>query len=225
MPTDVVNPFEQNLMNMPAYYAARASEYDLVYQKPERQADLARLQSWLPPWFAGLRVLEIACGTGYWTQFIAPQAKEMVALDAAPETMAIARPRVAGHRVEFVQGDAYQIPPELGQFDAAFAGFWFSHIPKSRQREFLLGLKARLQPGAGIVLIDNLFVPGSSSPISETDAEGNTWQLRPLADGSTHRVLKNFPDEVELKELVADVGQAPEYTNFGYFWALRFVVG
>ena len=53
------------------YYRQRAAEYDEVYRKPERQADLARLRQLLPPLVAGKRVLEIAAGTGYWTEVLA----------------------------------------------------------------------------------------------------------------------------------------------------------
>ena len=30
------------------YYAARAGEYDRIYAKPERQADLRAIEKWLP---------------------------------------------------------------------------------------------------------------------------------------------------------------------------------
>ena len=43
-----------------AYYAARAQEYDRIYSKPERQADLARLQELIPSYFVDRSVLEIA---------------------------------------------------------------------------------------------------------------------------------------------------------------------
>ena len=56
------------------YYAARAAEYENVYAKPERQSDLARLRETVPAYFVGRRVLEVACGTGYWTRLIAPHA-------------------------------------------------------------------------------------------------------------------------------------------------------
>ena len=48
-----------------AYYARRAREYEAIYQKPERQADLRALEAGLPGVFTGRRVLEIACGTGW----------------------------------------------------------------------------------------------------------------------------------------------------------------
>jgi demethylmenaquinone methyltransferase/2-methoxy-6-polyprenyl-1,4-benzoquinol methylase len=207
---------------MRSYYAARASEYDRVYEKPERQADLRRLQRWLPPKFAGARVIEVACGTGYWTQFIAPVAAAVVALDAAPETVRIAETRVPREKVTFIVGDAYRLPGDLGSFDAAFAGFWFSHVPRSRQRAFLSGLHAALLPGAKVVLVDNRYVEGSSHPITERDAEGNMYQTRTLSDGSTHRVLKNFPTEEELRAVVEGLGTGAQYTPLQYYWLFEY---
>jgi demethylmenaquinone methyltransferase/2-methoxy-6-polyprenyl-1,4-benzoquinol methylase len=206
------------------YYAARAPEYDSVYLKPERQADLRAIEQWLPPHFSDASVLEVACGTGYWTQLIAPVASHVVALDIAPETMCIAKDRVPEDRVQFLVGDAYQLPLHLDQFGAAFAGFWFSHVPKARQHEFLLGLGTLLEPGARVVLLDNRYVEGSSSPVTEHDADGNTYQTRRLKDGSTHRVLKNFPSEAELQTLVANLGECARFTRWRYFWAFEYLV-
>ena len=49
------------------YYRERALEYDRVYLKPERQGDLYRIREWLSTVFDGRRVIEVAAGTGYWT--------------------------------------------------------------------------------------------------------------------------------------------------------------
>lgn len=206
-----------------SYYAARAPEYDRVYLKPERQTDLRAIEHWLPPKFAGARVIEIACGTGYWTQFIAPRAARVLALDTAAETLSIAASRVPEGKVDFLVGDAYALPREFGQFDAAFAGFWFSHVPKSRQREFLRGLAARLEPGAKVVFLDNRYVEGNSTPLAARDAEGNTFQTRQLDDGSTHQLLKNFPSEAELQELVAGLGERPLFTAWQHYWAFEYL--
>jgi SAM-dependent methyltransferase len=212
-------------ISMQAYYAARASEYDRVYQKPERQADIRLLQEWLPSRFKGSRLLEVACGTGFWTQFIAPVTHHIVALDSAPETIAIAQSRVPRDKVSFMIGDAYDLPLDRGPFNAAFAGFWFSHVPKHRQREFLMGLSAAVAKGANVVLLDNLYVEGSNHPIAEQDSEGNTFQTRTLEDGSVHRVLKNFPTELELRTLITGLGHRVVFRPFDYYWAIQYVVG
>jgi demethylmenaquinone methyltransferase/2-methoxy-6-polyprenyl-1,4-benzoquinol methylase len=207
---------------MESYYAARAPEYDRIYAKPERQADLRAIERWVKERFAGAGVLEIACGTGHWTQFIAPVARQVVALDASPEVLAIARARVPGGNVAFDVGDAYALP-RRADLDAAFAGFWFSHVPKARQREFLSGVNAALPAGARIVMLDNRYVEGSSTPVTEHDADGNGYQVRRLDDGSTHRVLKNFPAESDLHALVADFGERAAFTAWEYYWAFEYV--
>lgn len=210
---------------MESYYAARAGEYDAVYEKPERQSDLRKIEQWLPSILDGRRILEIACGTGHWTRFLAPAASSIVAIDSAEETLRIARQRVVAPHVSFAVGDAYAPRRQDGPFNAAFAGFWFSHVPKERRIEFLAALNAALDPGAKVVFLDNLFVEGSSSPISERDETGNTYQTRTLGDGSTHRVLKNFPSEAQLQTLVASgLGQSPLYTSWSYFWAYEYCV-
>jgi ubiquinone/menaquinone biosynthesis C-methylase UbiE len=207
---------------MQKYYAARAPEYDEVYRKPERQQDLRAIEHWLPPLFTGATVLEVACGTGYWTSFIAQTARRILAVDAAPETMRLAQDRVTADKVTFVTGDAYQLPTHLGRFSAAFAGFWFSHVPRSRRIAFLRGVHAVLEPGAKFVLLDNRYIEGSSTPIAESDAEGNTYQTRTLKDGSTHRVLKNFPSEDELQSMIAGLGENGRFTVWPYYWAFEY---
>jgi demethylmenaquinone methyltransferase/2-methoxy-6-polyprenyl-1,4-benzoquinol methylase len=151
----------------------------------------------------------------------------MLALDASPETLEIARRRVPPERMAFTVGDAYA-PHECiksGQrFDAAFAGFWWSHVPRARLRGFLLGLHACLEPGARVVFLDNRFVPGSSTPVSEDDAQGDTWQLRRLDDGSTYRVLKNFPSEAQLREAVAGLATGIHVTTWAHYWALDYAI-
>src|SRR5688572_32916865 len=101
---------------MQSYYAARAGEYDAVYTKPERQSDLRQIEHWLPSVLRGRRILEIACGTGYWTQFLAPVASSILAIDSAEETLRIARERVSSETVSFAIGDAYSPVREEGRF-------------------------------------------------------------------------------------------------------------
>jgi demethylmenaquinone methyltransferase/2-methoxy-6-polyprenyl-1,4-benzoquinol methylase len=205
------------------YYAARAREYERIYAKPERQADLAQLKDLLPPMFADRRVLEVACGTGYWTQFLARAAKSIVAVDANPETLEVAAEKSwPPGRVHFRTEDAYSLSAELGMFDAAFCGFWWSHVPVRDRSRFLNSLDQRLLPRARVVLLDNRFVEGSSTPISHQDDDGNRYQLRRLDDGSEHVVLKNFPSESELKADVSAYGCDARFIAFEYYWLFSY---
>ena len=63
------------------YYAQRAAYSDRFYLVPERQRDLRTMEAWLPSMFVGRRVLEVACGTGWWTAHGASFAREWNATD------------------------------------------------------------------------------------------------------------------------------------------------
>jgi demethylmenaquinone methyltransferase/2-methoxy-6-polyprenyl-1,4-benzoquinol methylase len=207
------------------YYQRRAREYEAIYARPERQADLTTLRSLIGGRFEGARVLEVACGTGYWTEVIAGAAKTVLATDLADEPMNIAKTkRYPQRNVEFRVADAYALEEGLGRFEAAFAGFWWSHVPRQRAPEFLASLHARLKPGARVLLLDNIYVEGISTPVAGIDAEGNTYQMRRLGDGSRVRVLKNFVTEGELRERIGPHASSCSYTALQYYWLFEYVV-
>ena len=202
------------------YYARRAAEYEKIFDKPERQADLARMRVDIPSLFVNQRVLEIACGTGYWTPLIAEQAESVLATDYNEEPLAIAKSKTYRKaNVSFAQADAYALPDWKNKFSACYAGFWWSHVPLGKMAGFLSSLEKVLQRGAIVAFMDNRYVEGSSTPISRKDAEGNTYQARRLADGSSHEVLKNFPTAQELR---ARLGKEVRYVEYEYYWVASY---
>ena len=205
-----------------AYYARRAAEYERIYAKPERQADLAALHARIARMFAGKSVLELACGTGYWTDVIAASAKRLTALDLNEEVLAIARTKPNASKVSFVRGSAYEIPDLGRSHDALFAGFWWSHVPLEKLDGFVTDCLSAVAPGALIAFLDNRYVEGSSTPLARRDARGNLYQLRSLDDGSTHEVLKNFPSESELIRRVSRLGWGANVELLEHYWLLSF---
>lgn len=207
------------------YYAKRAREYEQVYEKPERQRELAWLRGRVPRLFRGRTVLEVACGTGYWTQYIARTARHVYAGDINEAVLEIAREKpIAPGRVTFLRADAVTLEGVPPGCDAAFAGFWWSHVRKSAVAQFVANLAARLEPGAVVAILDNTFAHGSSTPISRTDAEGNTYQMRSLASGEKFEVLKNFPHPEELAEAVRGVAREAHLETLTYYWLLLFTL-
>ncbi len=126
--------------------------------------------------------------------------------------------------VRFVEGDAYRLDRIEGEFDAAFAGFWWSHLPLSRPDRFLEQLNRRIGVGARVLFLDNRYVAGSSTPIAEIDSEQNSYQLRRLRNGSEYLVLKNFPDEADLRLCAGHHGKNVEVTLLTYYWCLTYQV-
>lgn len=213
---------DRSSVDLADYYARRAVEYDLIYAKPERQRDLASLRQQVAAAFVGKNVLEVACGTGYWTQILAQSAASVSALDLNEEVLAIARSRPSNEKVRFIRGDAWNLPRLTPLPDAALAAFWWSHLEKERIPAFLVHLHATLEPGSALCFIDNRYVEGSSTPIGRTDPGGNTWQTRVLKDGTTHEILKNFPSETELLQAVQPFARDVSVEWLQYYWVLRY---
>jgi SAM-dependent methyltransferase len=210
-------------MNLQTYYARRAAEYERIYAKPERQDDLRAIEAWLPAQFAHRDVLEIACGTGWWTPHGARDCASWLATDLNEETMAVARHKALPvGRVRFARADAYALKEIDGSFDAAFAGFWWSHVPLARLAWWLESLHAKLQPGARIVFIDNRYVEGSSTSIARRDGDGNTYQQRTLDDGSTHEVLKSFPTREQAMDAIGANTHNAHWHQWTHYWAVSY---
>lgn len=206
---------------MVAYYAERAQEYERIYEKPERQEQLHQLKRLVRDTLAGRRVLEAACGTGFWTAVAAETAAHITAFDVNESVLALARAkRLDPQRVEFLIGDAYEPPPLSERFDAALVAFWWSHMPLRRVTGFLEKLHTRLEPGAIVLCMDNTVVPGESTPISRVDEDGNTFQMRRLENGHEFEVLKNYPTEEDLRSAVRAVVERVEIIWLRHYWAM-----
>jgi demethylmenaquinone methyltransferase/2-methoxy-6-polyprenyl-1,4-benzoquinol methylase len=191
------------------YYKRRAAYYERVYHKPERQHDLRTMEAWLAPVFAGRRVLEVACGTGWWTPYGAHDARRWLATDLNPETMEIARAKAMPACVEFRTVDAFSFA-DIGNetFDGAFAGCWWSHLTLQQLPGWLATLHATLEPGARVVMLDNSFVQTSSTP----------------DDGSVHEVVKNFPTPEQAFAALGPRARDPQWTAYTHYWLLSYTL-
>lgn len=203
------------------YYALSAPDYERVYDKPERQEDLEELHDLVAEALRGHKVLEIACGTGYWTDTLAETALSVLATDINPAMLALASARgLPADQVQFRLADAFDLPSDIGSFTACFAGFWWSHVKREHQERFLAQLRAKLGKDILLVLIDNTYVEGSSSSIARTDAEGNTYQIRRAPDGQRYEVLKNFPSDSTLRKKIGSSVREIRIARLEYYYLL-----
>jgi SAM-dependent methyltransferase len=93
--------------------------YEAWYATPRgRRADLAEralLERLLAPCATAQSALEVGCGTGHFTRWLAGRLPWVVGLDRAPAMLAEARRRSA--RSLLVQGDAHHLPIRGGAVD------------------------------------------------------------------------------------------------------------
>jgi ubiquinone/menaquinone biosynthesis C-methylase UbiE len=209
------------------YYRQRAQEYEQIWHRddPVRRGEQAEIAGALRDSFRNRRVLEVACGTGYWTQFVAEVADHITAIDAAPETLEVARAKEWPRgNVEFIEGDAYALQSISGSFNGGLANFWFSHIPKVRITEFLDGFHRRLGPGSVVFMADNMIVPGVGGELVKREGCEDTFKLRTLADGSKHEVLKNYFTVRELEQILSPHAQDLRIQMGKCFWWVKYLV-
>lgn len=203
------------------YYAKSASNHDRIYDRPERQDDLAAMRGHVAEALRGHTVLELACGTGYWTRIVAGTADKVVATDINPEMIAMARLRaLPADKVELRVADAYDLPADIGDFTAVFIGFWWSHVKREEQERFLAHLKARLGKDIFVVLLDDCYVEGSSETVARTDMEGNTYQIRTAPDGERYEIPKTYPSDSALRKKLASSVREIKIVRLEYYWML-----
>jgi len=204
------------------YYARRAPEYEKIYDRPERQADLERLEALVVAAAGGHDVLEMACGTGWWTERMARSARTITAFDRVPEVLERARARgCPPGKVRFRGGDAFRMEEIGGSYSLVVAAFLWSHIPRREIAVFLDGIARRFPEGIRVFFVDNRFVEENSTPLSRRDAYGNTWQRRRLADGSEFEIVKNFPTPEELSAVTRAQLTGVSIRLLDYYWILE----
>jgi 2-polyprenyl-3-methyl-5-hydroxy-6-metoxy-1,4-benzoquinol methylase len=193
---DDVRVTDEVLADQADYYRRRAGEYDVTAygDVAAARARIARLVAEMRP--AG-SVLEIACGTGLWTEALAEWADTVTAIDAAPEAVAIARDRVRPANASFEVADVFSWDPGT-RFDVIFFSAWLSHVPASRFGQFWRLLGSLLAGNGRVLFIDeHVDERGKEAYVAGRDEVVE----RRLRDGSTFRVIKNFvdPEELELR--------------------------
>lgn len=212
MNTDIIN-----------YYAKRAKVYEKIYQKPERQPELQSIEKLLQGEFTSQKLLEIACGTGYWTERMAETATSVLATDINSEVIEIAKAKsYPKQNVSFSNADVFSLSRVSSDFTAGFGGFIWSHIPLEKISPFLDTLHSKIKRQGKIIFIDNNYVEGNSTLIYTKDKEGNTYQLRKLEDGTSHLVLKNFPTEAEIRQVLEGAAINLVFKRLKYFWYLMY---
>jgi SAM-dependent methyltransferase len=210
---------------MTRYYARRAAEYERVYEIPAWQEGLAELRRRVAATFAGRRVYEVACGTGYWTADLARVAESVHATDVNEETLALARARPWPRgNVTLARRDAYARNGGPRRWDAGFAGLWLSHVDLARLGEFFDAFHSHLAPGAIVLAFDERDHPLRPPKETRTDPAGNRYEPRTLQNGERYEIVKNFIDESTLRAALGARARALAYDELRGFWAATWEV-
>jgi len=101
----------------------------------------------------GQAVLDVACGTGDLAgMFDRTGAGRVVGLDFCEEMLELARLKFAGRRIEWVRGDAMELPFADGSFDVVSIAFGIRNV--SQPRRALEEFVRVLRPGGRLVVLE-----------------------------------------------------------------------
>lgn len=226
--------FESILQGQIDYYRARANEYDDWFLRLGRYD---RGEQATRNWFEqvgevrvalggvpidGADVLELAAGTGIWTEEICRRASHVTVVDASPEMIALNRQRLGDDatKVTYVLGDLFEWQCERS-FDAVVFCFWISHVPREQLDSFLERVAAFLKPGGQVFFLDGRKEPTSTAADHVLPGESEQLMVRRLDDGREFTIVKNFWRAKDLEErceragLDVSVSETAEYFQFG----------
>ncbi len=158
---------------------------------PTRDLDALALKSLLPD-TAGKTIIEIGCGTGKNTLWLAPRCARLVALDFSTGMLRVASEKVRQPHVHFVQADIRSPFPLIkGLGDVVMINLVLEHIEKLAP--VLEHAAAQMAPGAVLIISEyhpDRLITGRGARI-ERDGEEPIWV------GSYRHPLAEFESAIE----------------------------
>lgn len=210
---------DELLQEQIAYYRARAAEYDQWALRQGRYDHGPELNKRWADQVAEVRAallhcgpvdaaLELACGTGIWTQTLLGFCGRIHVVDAAPEMLAITRARLRSARVSHELRDLFRWQATR-QYDLVFCGFWLSHVPPERMAPFLRQVARALRPGGRLFLVDSRRDTQTDGNMPRDYYRDDIRHERELNDGRRFQIVKVFHEPETLGASLAAQGLRP----------------
>ncbi|MCW3989903.1 MAG: class I SAM-dependent methyltransferase [Candidatus Bathyarchaeota archaeon] len=211
------------------YYSKRAGEYEEIYdwEDPDRQREQDLLSTAIRDSLRGRDVLEVACGTGWWTRILSESAKSIMATDLGDEVLDIAREKKYGCHVTFKREDAYNLSFEDDSFNGGLAFSWFSHIPHDLIDRFIDEFHRVLERGSRVFIADNAYIQGIGGEPVGKEGDPNTYKIRSLKDGGVFTIVKNYFSVEDLVEIFGRHVEGFSENNVMHgecFWYVDYVL-
>jgi ubiquinone/menaquinone biosynthesis C-methylase UbiE len=211
------------------YYKRQAEDYEESYEwsDPNRQEEQELIGDAIIESLRLRRVLEVACGAGYWTRVLSESAGMITATDIGEEVMELAKRKRYHCPVHFRKENAYDLSFDDASFDGGFAFSWFSHIPRNRIDPFLKGFHRVLQDGSRVFIADNIYIQAIGGELIRKESDANTYKHRTLKDGSEFIIVKNYFSAEQLVEVFGQhvAGFSKENVFYGKcFWYVDYVL-
>ena len=209
--------------NMLRYYDERASEYEEAYvlgtgtasiADPEVFRREALLLTQMVEHFARGRLVDLACGTGYWLPYYVAGCSSVTLIDQAPRMLQECRKKIASldalDRITIVQDDVLEHSFRPRAFDSALVGFLISHLTDEEEQQLFERLKTMLDTDGRFLILDSAWSPERARFNRKMER-----QERRLNDGSRFEIYKRYIDRQDVVEWERKYGVATSIEHFG----------
>jgi demethylmenaquinone methyltransferase/2-methoxy-6-polyprenyl-1,4-benzoquinol methylase len=157
-------------------------------------------------------VLELACGSGFFTRELVRHARSLTCVDGSPRMLDLNRQAVADPHVNYCCADLFDWTTPA-RFDVVFFGFWLSHVPPTHFDRFWSLVRSCLRPRGRAVFIDE-DERGLENEEHLT-GEGLPIARRTLRDGRSFDIVKVFWKPAELAARLQRGGWAADVRSVG----------
>jgi demethylmenaquinone methyltransferase/2-methoxy-6-polyprenyl-1,4-benzoquinol methylase len=206
------------------YYDERAPEYEEAYVRgtgtasiPDPQVFRAEAETLtrIVERFARGRLIDLACGTGYWLPYYAKHCSTITLIDQSAKMLDECREKVGslglGDRASIIQADVLDHTYEPRAYDAALVGFFLSHFSEDREEQRVFDiLEATLDSSGQFLILDSAWSPERARFNAKSER-----QARHLNDGTRFEIFKRYYDRQDITDWARKYGVGLDVVHFG----------
>jgi len=188
------------------YYDERAPEYEDAYLRGTGTASIpdpdvfrreATLLTGVVEQFARGRMLDLACGTGYWLPHYAGRCSTITLVDQSSKMLEESRKKTANlgiaGRCAVVEGDVFDHAFSPRSCDSALVGFLLSHVSEDEERRLFEILQSTLDESGRFLILDSAYSPERARFNAKVER-----QERRLSDGTRFEIYKRYFDRQDI---------------------------
>jgi SAM-dependent methyltransferase len=209
--------------SMLRYYDERAAEYEEAYVRGTGTASIpdpevfrreaAQLVAVVER-FARGRIIDLACGTGYWLPHYAGRCSSITLLDQSRKMLDECTKKTEAlgiaDRCTVVRADVFEHAFDACAHDCALVGFLLSHLTEEQERLVFEKLGRTLDTSGRFLILDSAWSPERARFNAKIER-----QERRLNDGSRFEIYKRYCDRQDIDGWATKYGARLAIEQFG----------